>query len=189
MEIFDISQELFSGTVYLGDLKPSVQKVCAIENGEDYNLSNLSMCLHNATHIDAPSHYIKNGKTVDEIDLQKCIGDAFVVEWKGIITAKTVKNQIPKDCKRLLIKGNCVISLEAAKAFVDFKLDLIGVEISTVGEGDEEQKVHRLLLENEMIIIENLVLKNISEGKYFLYAVPLKLGKCEASPCRAILIC
>ena len=64
MKIYDISQEVFNCEVFPGDPKPE-KKICnSMEKGDLYNLSSFSMCAHNGTHIDAPFHFFKNGKTV-----------------------------------------------------------------------------------------------------------------------------
>ena len=65
--IIDISQEVYSCAVYPGDPKPEKTIAKSKESGDMYNLSALSMCVHNGTHIDAPYHFINNGKTVDQI--------------------------------------------------------------------------------------------------------------------------
>ena len=62
MKIYDISQEIFSCKVYPGDPKPEKQTLCAMENGDLYNLTAFSMCAHTGTHIDAPFHFLPEGK-------------------------------------------------------------------------------------------------------------------------------
>ena len=62
MRIIDISQEILSCSIYPGDPAPKAEKLKSMEQGEKYNLSVFSMCAHNGTHIDAPSHFIKDGK-------------------------------------------------------------------------------------------------------------------------------
>ena len=64
MKIYDISQEVFSCGVYPGDPKPEKQTLCATADGELYNLTAFSMCAHNGTHVDAPYHFLHDGKTV-----------------------------------------------------------------------------------------------------------------------------
>ncbi|MDD4848480.1 MAG: cyclase family protein [Bacteroidales bacterium] len=187
MQIFDISQELFSGFVFPGDLAPSRQQVCSISNGDAYNLSNVTMCAHNATHIDAPRHFLQDGKCVDQINLEKCVGEATVVEWNERITSKMVSDLAPNCCKRLLIKGNGIITVEAAHALAEADFLLVGVAQQTVGEGDETPVIHKILLQKEIVILEGLVLKDIQAGNYFLSAAPLKWANCDGSPCRAIL--
>ena len=79
MKIYDISQEVFGCQVYPSDPKPEKKELKSIEKGEVYNLTAFSMCAHNGTHIDAPRHFIKDGKTVDEMSLEAFIGMAYVV--------------------------------------------------------------------------------------------------------------
>ena len=71
MKIYDISQEVFSCEVYPGDPVPEKTALKSMQEGEVYNLTAFSMCAHNGTHIDAPFHFIKEGKTVDEICLNQ----------------------------------------------------------------------------------------------------------------------
>ena len=76
MKIFDISQEVFSCQVYPGDPAPEKKILNFMEKGDLYNLTAFSMCAHNGTHIDAPYHFLKGGKTVDAISLEAFVGKA-----------------------------------------------------------------------------------------------------------------
>ena len=78
MKIYDISQEVFGCQVYAGDPVPEKKLLCSMQKGSLYNLTAFSMCAHNGTHIDAPFHFIKDGKTVDSIDLDTFVGMAYV---------------------------------------------------------------------------------------------------------------
>ena len=78
MKIYDISQEVFNCEVYPGDPAPENTILSSMENGDVYNLTAFSMCAHNGTHIDAPYHFIKDGKKVDELNLYSLVGKAFV---------------------------------------------------------------------------------------------------------------
>ena len=85
MKIHDISQEVFSSAVYPGDPAPVKQTLCDMAAGELYNLTAFSMCAHNGTHIDAPLHFIADGKSVDELALDATVGLAYVAECEGDI--------------------------------------------------------------------------------------------------------
>ena len=65
--MIDITQELFSSAVYPGDTPPSFRRVRTAE-ADGYMLTDLSLCAHNGTHIDAPAHFIPGGKAADELD-------------------------------------------------------------------------------------------------------------------------
>lgn len=191
MKIYDITQELFSSKVYEGDPKPQFQRFSSIEQGDDYNITAISMCVHNGTHIDAPNHICKDGKTVDEIDLHKCLGLCSVRCSENRIEKEQMISWLLDKKERLLIKGNGSISLDAVQAAVDFGVTLLGMERQTVGDEnikDEISLCHKVLLEREIVILEGLLLDKVPEGDYLLCALPLKLGGIDGSPCRAILI-
>ena len=94
--IYDITQPLFSCEVYPGDTVPQMKPVRRISEGEIYNLTDITMCVHNGTHIDAPFHFINDGKTVDQISLDKFVGKAYVVSHNGDVTA----DDAAKECLR-----------------------------------------------------------------------------------------
>ena len=86
MEIFDISQEVFNCTVFPGDAQPERKVLQTIEGGSICNLTALSMCAHNGTHVDAPYHFYKDGKTIDRINLNKFVGKCFVTFAEGPVS-------------------------------------------------------------------------------------------------------
>ena len=195
MKIYDISQEVFGCQVYPGDPAPEKKVLSSMEKGDLYNLTTFSMCAHNGTHIDAPFHFIKDGKTVDSICLEALVGMAFVAEHEGIVSGddaveiiKKAKEQNPEAAKRILIKGTAEVSLEASKVFAASEILLLGNESQTVGPEDAPMAVHRVLLAADVVLLEGIRLSEVSEGVYLLNAAPLNLGGADGSPCRAILI-
>ncbi len=195
MKIYDISQEVFSCQVYTGDPAPEIQVLSSIEKGDLYNLTAFSMCAHNGTHIDAPFHFIRDGKTVDEICLDAFVGLAYVTEHQGIVSGndalkmlKKAKEQNPEASKRILIKGKAEVSSEAAKVFASSEILLLGNESQTFGPEDAPMEVHTILLSADVILLEGIRLEDVSEGVYLLNAAPLNLSGADGSPCRAVLI-
>ena len=83
MKIFDISQEVFSCKVFPGDPSPVREQIMHISDGEICNLTRFEMCAHNGTHVDAPYHFIDGGKTIDQVDLDRFVGPAYVAEHEG----------------------------------------------------------------------------------------------------------
>lgn len=194
MEIFDISQELFNSVVFEGDPRPEKQIIAKIPQSP-CNLSALSMCAHNGTHIDAPFHFINDGKTIESLELNKMVGYAFVCECSGQINknealeiVKKAKAEQGDAYKRLLLKGKIELSNEGASVFVNAGIYLIGVESQTVGPESAPMQVHKTLLESEIVILEGIRLKEVEQGTYLLCSAPLKLEGLDGSPCRAILI-
>lgn len=189
MKIYDISQEVFSCEVYQGDPAPERNIIASTENGDLYNLTAFSMCAHNGTHIDAPFHFLNNGKKVDEIPLHKFVGNCNVVEFDGILTAADAEKIIKSTkAERILFKGKTVVSSESAKTFAKSGICLLGVESQTVGDENAPMAAHIELLSQEIVILEGIRLKDIPSGEYFLCAQPILLGESDGAPCRAILI-
>ncbi|MEG2159521.1 MAG: cyclase family protein, partial [Clostridia bacterium] len=79
LQYIDISEPIFNCTVYEGDTASTMTQVRDMSCGDEYNLTDVSMCLHNGTHIDAPSHFLSSGKTIDKLDLSLMCGSAQVV--------------------------------------------------------------------------------------------------------------
>ena len=195
MKIYDISQEVFGCRVYPGDPMPEKKELKSMEKGDVYNLTVFSMCAHNGTHIDAPHHFIKDGKTVDEICLDAFVGMAYVAEHCGVVTCDDAEKIIKKAeryhteaAKRILIKGDIEVSLEAAKVFASSNILLLGNEPQSVGPPNEPMAVHLVLLGADVVLLEGICLSEVSEGVYFLNAAPLNLSGADGSPCRAVLI-
>ena len=190
MKIYDISQEVFSCAVYPGDPMPQKQTLRATNAGDLYNLTAFSMCAHNGTHIDAPFHFLRDGKTVDQMALDVFVGDCYVARHDGNVTDETARAILEKagSAERILIAGPATVTAEAAKVFATSKIKLLGNESQTVGPADGPMQVHLILLEQGIALLEGVVLEKIPEGKYFLSAAPLNLAGADGAPCRAYLI-
>ena len=195
MIIYDISQEVFSCRIYPGDPAPEKKLISSMEKGDLYNLTAFSMCAHNGTHIDAPIHFLKDGKSVDDLCLDTFVGMAYVAEHHGIVSGddaaeilEKAKEQNPEAAKRILIKGAAEVSSEAAKVFASSEILLLGNESQTVGPEDTPMEVHLILLGANVILLEGIRLSEVSEGVYLLNAAPLNLSGADGSPCRAVLI-
>ena len=190
MKIYDISQEVFSCQVYPGDPKPEKQILCATEKGDMYNLTAFSMCAHNGTHIDAPLHFLNQGKTVEQMDLSTFVGDCYIARYDGDVTGAAASAILQKaeGARRILIAGPVTITMEAAKVFANSGICLLGNEGQTVGPEDAPMQVHKLLLQKEIALLEGVVLADVPEGRYFLSAAPLCLAGADGAPCRAYLI-
>ena len=179
MKIYDISQEVFGCQVYAGDPAPEKELLSSMEEGGLYNLTAFRMCAHNGTHIDAPFHFIKGGKTVDSIGLDTFVGLAYVAEHQGIVSA---------DDAAVILENAKKQNPEAAEVFADSGILLLGNESQTVGPEAAPMKVHLILLGAGIVLLEGIRLAEVSEGVYFLNAAPLNLSGADGSPCRAVLI-
>ena len=192
MEIIDISRDLMKTPVYPGDPEGYVDPIKNIRAGDSCNLNSIYTCLHTATHIDAPLHFIEGGNTIDKFPLDLFVGECLVVEAPpGPITGAFAEEAFPwEGCERVLIKGNGLSYLMESSAYyvVDSGIKLIGTDSQTIGNHSSNQVIHRALLGADIPIVEGLDLSGVEPGRYFLMAQPLKVSGVEAAPCRAILI-
>ena len=195
MKIYDISQEVLTSVVFPGDPAPKREVLASLDKGDICNLSHLSMCAHNGTHIDASYHFIEGGKTVDAISLDRVVGYCYVAAFEGILSANDARSLLrcarvrsPEAAKRILIKGKATVSLEAAEVFAEAGILLIGNESQTVGPEEAPIAVHRVLLSKEVVLLEGIRLAEVPTGVYFLSAAPLNFAGTDGSPCRALLL-
>ena len=176
--IYDITQEIFSGRVYPGDMAPTYKRVYSFDAGDSSNATEFCMNAHNATHIDAPFHRIRDGKAIDKLSLEACVGECELVDYsdkQAMLDAKST---------RILLRGCECVTEEEATALVSKGIVFLGVEGQSVGN----RAVHRILLEAEVVVLEGAELSHVPTGRYTLYSPPIKLGQCDGAPCRALLI-
>ena len=197
MKIYDISQEVFGCAVYPGDPAPERQVMLSISEGKICNLTAFNMCAHNGTHVDAPFHFINEGRTIDQVDIDRFVGYCYVASHDGDITAEDAKKIMDRakdaagdtDCyNRILVKGEATMTEEAAKVFADNKIKLFGNESQTVGPLDAPMEVHLIMLGAEIVLLEGIRLSEVPDGVYLLNSAPINLGGSDGAPCRAILM-
>ena len=195
MKVYDISQEVYTCKVFPGDPAPEREVLASIAEGSVCNLTAFRMCAHNGTHVDAPYHFIENGKNLRQVALESFVGMAYVAEHEGDISAddaieilETARTAGGNCSKRILIKGNAVVTLAAAEVFSEAGLLLFGNESQTVGPENAPMAVHLKMLGADMAFLEGIRLAEVSEGVYFLNAAPIHLGGADGAPCRAVLV-
>lgn len=191
--LIDISQEVFSCHVFPGDPAPQRTTLLSIKDGAVCNLTALSMCAHNGTHVDAPYHFIQDGKTIDRIPLDRFVGPCWVSRHEGPVSGQDAAAILDKAREngaeqRILIAGKATVTEEAAQVFASHGVRLVGNESQTVGPEDAPQRIHEILLGCGTVLLEGLVLRDVAEGRYMLHAAPLNLGGSDGAPCRAYLI-
>ena len=123
------------------------------------------------------------------------VGYAYVAERVGDVDAngarailQAAKEICAESAKRILIKGDAVVTADAAEVFASEDVELVGNESQTVGPQNAPMQVHKILLGKGIVLLEGIRLRTVPEGVYLLCAQPLSLGGADGSPCRAILI-
>ena len=139
MKIYDLSKELFSAAVFPGDPAPAKTPFRTISQTCPCNLTVLTLGSHNGTHMDAPKHFVAGAKDIAQVPLEKCVGPCKVARFDGLLTAADANRLLADGTKRLLIRGEIEISVEAAEAFAEAGLWFLGVEGMTVGGRDNRR--------------------------------------------------
>lgn len=191
MQIIDISKDITKCDIYPGDPDVKIEMVSTIKNGASCNLSAIYTGLHNGTHADAPLHFIDDGDSIEKADLDTFIGECYVIEApEGPVTGEFVNKFFPPKAKRVLVKsgGKAWFMENAAEEIAFSGVKLIGTDALSVGIEGNQILPHKAFLRENVAIIENLDLKNVKPGRYFLVAQPLKIGGAEAAPLRAVLL-
>ena len=173
------------------------------------NMHQLLLGTHSGTHLDAPYHFFEEGKTVDQLSLEKCVGPALVLDFSGMAAERDLtvadlepyEERIQPGC-RLLLRTDWYKAFPDPKWPTDFRgvsaelaewlaakdIALIGVETSAIHPSDYEP-VHKAFLSKEVVIVEGLAnLDALEEDEVFFIALPLKLRGLDGTPVRAIAI-
>lgn len=209
MRIIDISLTVTPALpVWPGDPEVVLERIVKMEDGAHNNISRLALSAHTGTHVDAPFHFIADGKTIETLDLNILTGPATVVEIPAecrLIGAAELKQAgVKPGLKRILLKtgnnaywqqpglpfqkGFVAVNPDGAAYLVDCGVRLIGIDYYSIAPFGDSVPTHRILLGAQMIILESINLSEVQPGEYQLYCLPLKLGGSDGAPARAILI-
>jgi len=167
--------------------------------------------LHPATHVDAPSHMIDRGESIDEIPLDRFFGPARLFRHQSekgqeVSLSQVIESGFDLKAKTIFVletgierfaetaKYNqqySVPSIELIKWLIEHKAAAFMTDATNIDlPGDEDFPRHKLLLGAGIPIVENL--KNLrflpSNMDFLICALPLRLKGREAAPCRAIAI-
>lgn len=177
-----------------------------LEKGDVATDTSISFSVHTGTHVDAPQHFIKQGKSVDQLNLDQLIGEVYVAVLPNSVNVVTAdllqKLSLPSHIDRLLLRTNnsnlwhtnldfqqdfVALTADAAQWIVNQNIKLIGVDYLSVQRYHDGPETHQILLNADIIIIEGLDLSEVSEGFYELLCLPIKLKGVEGAPARVIL--
>ena len=206
--LHDLTEEISSElTVFPGDPIFEKQLIHKIEKNQHFCLSKISLSNHLGTHIDFPSHVILNGKTSSdyaEADLQ---GNGLVIEvpkkYKSIDSDFLSQHEIVENDIVFFKTGNSTLSKtgnfdknyvyvepEAAELLVKLKVKMVGIDYLSVDQYESENlPAHKILLAHDILIIENLNLKKISESRYQFLIVPsFRIAHMDGVPVRVFSV-
>ncbi len=191
MKLIDITRTIQDAPIYPGSEPFSLTPLTVINDTEDFNITILHSDSHIGTHMDAPRHALANGITIDQTDLTLYYGPCRVltVPEQTMLTADHLQQHL-YNCTRLLLRtgGHSYLTEDAARILTESQLCLLGTDGLSAAPPDNESLIHRVLLNHNIALLENLDLSNAPDGDYTLCAFPLKIAEGDGSPVRAVLI-
>jgi len=201
----DITVPLRTGMVHWPmDTPIEIERTLDLERGDGYTLSKITMGTHSGTHMDAPRHFIKGGRGIDDLPLDVASGRARVIEIKDpeSVKADELRQYRIRRGERILLKTRNSASVWKTNEFVeDFVylthgaadllaergVTLLGVDYLSVGSPQDGEYVHRRLLGAGVWLLEGIDLSRVAPGRCDLICLPLRIAGGDGSPVRAIL--
>jgi len=207
-EIIDISLPVSSNLTTWPDSSGfQILKTKSLENNDGVNESKIICNIHTGTHIDAPLHYIKNGASIEKLNLEILLGPVYVLDLTNTtcITLDVLQHaSIPEDTKRILFKTRnsnlwksychefkkdyVALSSDAARWLVERNISLVGIDYLSIQGYYDKSNTHTILLSAGVVILEGLNLSHVRQGQYSLICLPMNIVGAEGAPARAVLI-
>jgi kynurenine formamidase len=206
LQVIDLSHAVEEGMpVFPGTPLTNINSAKSIYS-DGYAELKLEMHTHTGTHIDAPSHILKGGKSITDLNIDRFIGKAFKVNYSNTddISIPFIENRIKKLGKPEYILFNCNWDKHwgSNQYFKDFplpdtsvfyylsqlKIKGVGFDTISIDKADSKNCInHKLMLSSGAIIIENLKdLNKVNEEVFDFYCVPLNISNADGSPVRAV---
>jgi arylformamidase len=205
MTVIDISRPIESGMiVYEGDPPVAITPHALLASGAPADVSLLRLGSHTGTHVDAPAHFLRGGRTVDQLPWDALMGPALVqeVDADRLIGRRELEPLPLGGHTRLLLKtaNSALWSLgrfskeyvaldpDGARYLLERGIRLVGIDyLSIEAWHSPGHPVHRRLLGAGVVILEGLDLAQVEPGTFELVCLPLPVRGIDGAPCRAVL--
>jgi kynurenine formamidase len=156
--------------------------------------------------MDAPSHLLRDGRSLDEMPMSQFSGRATALDVSGVgpvITAEFLRShhddiycadyilfytgwEARWGTEAFLEDTYPVPDEEAAHYLVSCGLKGVGTDALSVDRLSGPSTVHTILMKADQVILENLCLEKVRERKDFLFfALPMKFQNADGAPIRA----
>ncbi len=205
MKIYDISWPISQATTEYKN-KGTIQ-LTAVKGFETDGVrdSTITLGTHTGTHVDAPSHFLKDGKSIDMISLDRVMGRAIVLDLMTVFESISADDLARYDIKEgdivLLRTANSALGItdpfngnfiyldaSGARYLAEKNIKAVAIDYLGIERGDPEHTTHITLMKADIVIIEGVRLSHVPAGDYFMICLPLAIIGLEAAPARAILM-
>lgn len=207
MNIIDLTHLMTNDMpVYPGSKTHNIKQVNNVKT-DGYAQTHFSIYSHLGTHIDAPAHMLENANWLNDFPIDKFVSPGLVIDCtkitNNLIEIETLRHyarQLMQVDYALLYTGwdknwgsekyfidLPALSDDAAEYLSEFQLKGLGVDTISVDKVESESlSVHKILMQQDLIIVENLTNLKHLVGKEFLFScAPLKYENSDGSPVRA----
>jgi len=179
---------------------------------DGFNTASIVLGSHQGTHVDAPSHLIEGGATIDALNLETCVGDVTVVDFSKFGRGDCVELEnvkVIEVTERMLFAFKWYVrfsdpddyldrwpyfSTEAIKYLMNQGMKMIAVDVIAPdykpAPDTEYYPNHVLLMKKGITIIENVANTDAIDfkKKYVIAALPLRVKGLDGAPCRVVLM-
>ena len=207
MNIIDLTHVINENmSVYFEDERPTIKDICSCKE-HGFAQKSLNIFTHTGTHIDAPAHVFEDGKTLDDYPIDHFVGNAFILNCENkekcselIKSHKDIIDKVDfllfnfgwdkKWGKESYTKDFPTIDDECVSIIKKFKLKAIGVDtISPDKLNDNSLSIHKSLLSDDILIIENLSnLDKCPKCIFKLYCMTLNIENADGAPARVFAV-
>ena len=209
--IIDLTYPLSAQTVMFPEFpQPEIEPFYTIEK-EGANVSRINFVSHVGTHIDAPRHMLVGTRTVDELSLERLIGEAVVVDISGRENPALISQADLQRYDNIIHPGDILLMItgvykvygtpayndtypalttDAANWLVKKEIAAYATDATSIEvPGSSGNPAHKILLGGDIPIIENLCnLERLSQSRVRFICLPLKVKGGDGGPCRVVVI-
>ena len=203
--IIDISWPVQPAMTTYKDRNDVVFTPVATWQRDHHRLSAVSMNVHTGTHVDAPAHFLEQGCSVEAVLLTSLVGPCKVLDLTACIDRIAAADLAMHD----LVAGDIVLcktknsvlpdtapfdynftflAADAAQLLVDKRIKAFGIDYIGIERAQAAHDTHKLLMSNNIAIVEGLRLGHVAPGAYEFICLPLLLLGLDGAPARAILL-
>lgn len=207
MKVFDISWPLSEATTGYKDKKILKFEPTKTFDKDGARETTITLSTHSGTHVDAPSHFLRDGKTIDQITLDRLVGTCMVLDMREVQEKITRADLAEFDDQ--ILEGDILLlktmnsATQATEKFTPHFVYLehsgaqylkekgikaVGIDYLGIEHSQQGHLTHKECMHNDIVIIEGLRLDHIEPGEYFFCCLPLLTLGLDGAPARAVLI-